>query len=38
MLVQVLWGIVMSGSGVLERQMRLEVEPLELEMVSEKSE
>jgi hypothetical protein len=38
MLVQVLQGIVMSGSGVPERRMRLEAEPSELEMVSEKSE
>jgi hypothetical protein len=38
MLVQVLRGIVMSGSGVLERWMRLEAEPSELEMVSEKLE
>jgi hypothetical protein len=38
MLVQELRGIVMSGSEILERRMRSEVEPSELEMVSKKSE
>jgi hypothetical protein len=38
MLVQVLRGIVMPGSEIPERQMRSEVEPSELETVSEKSE
>jgi hypothetical protein len=38
MLVQALWGIVMSGSERPEGQRRSEVELSELETVSEKSE
>jgi len=38
MLVQVLQGIVMPGSEIPERRMRSEVDPSELEMVSEKLE